>query len=1061
MDVSKSSSGDRVSDSDSDVFGCPTVWRCLSSPYQSLVGAIGDGDTSLVRAELKRLVGCAKAEFGRPPCMSRSTYEKRRAHEAAIGRSEKYAGCSCAAIFCTHELAYRLCLLKAAPDEDSRLIWPGAQTAQEWYRAPMSGDPLLALRKPGRVQEGWRPVVTLGTSCHLVASDDAWVKAGLSATLNSVLRSAEQLTFIQNLKPTDPIEGWRHRRSLMTAEDDLMERLLSPVGSQSIVDLSDVTCEGASDRGPIVYRASDGGAVVHYPKSGAEVAQIGSGYSISPLRVRRFDVYERIANLEAESDVVILYVPPDDMGHFEGLLSASSHQDLIKSNDIVDVSHGPAKDGQPLMPLGRPITEWTWGMSGRPVRLHLQSRPHVEDHNGFTGDSVGARSVSFKVNDMLRLDGQWSSDGDRLSASLCFKQDDATIPIIRILNAWQAGKETYAVSPGRRAHVPKRWLEQFGSALDDLLRLQSLHGESIPLNATGPLIGLAGMLGTSGLVLHDAADEGDEGLAVGSAITLRDYQQDGVQWLRQRFIQKLGGILADDMGLGKTCQALVFIDWIKRSIQDSGPTLVVTPTSVIGNWVEEANRFVPGLRVSQYYGARRAIDQEADVIITTYGVVRSDLAKLNRRPWAAVFLDEAQAIKNPTSKTARACRRLKATSRFALTGTPFENSLSEFWSIADFVAPGAFGTRPRFIRHFRSIEQSPGSDSSHKKIDHLTRCIDPFLLRRLKEGVATELPPKEVRYELCGMTPDQAQMYSALESNFRRKIGYRMAKDGFQKTRFAMFEAMMRLRQAACDPNIIPNYEGYSTGKRQRLRALLEASSPKAHRWLIFSQWTSLLANVRGDLDTLGLSYLYLDGSTRNRLELQTAWNQPDGADVFLISLKAGGTGLNLTAADRVVLLDPWWNPAVEDQAMDRAYRIGQEKPVLVLKMIARGTIEERVVRTQERKRGLFDALINYGVPTAREKATVKALFGGQEIPSPSVDASSPSGPLANSESVLPKSIGELLVFHGSLTNQLVREALGCSSYTATRRLKQWAKEGLLVRRGRRKNTRYLPADEG
>ncbi|MEE2755737.1 MAG: DEAD/DEAH box helicase [Myxococcota bacterium] len=1038
----------------------PICWRCLSAPVASLIEALGERASSLLVGEGNSGSAAALPSVVDHGGSHGSLFHIRRTYEALLDSFETRVPAKSSAQLEQYEILCKLLFLSRIPLEKKAQLWPRSQAAYEWDLAPTSAEASFSFQRKNWHHEEWSRLLAMAPGVELFVRTAVLGNTGGSVLVGAVLRAAERVLDARNQRPAGPHELWRCRQLLMEAEDALMERLLALEIDSGGVDFALVTAESVNCRPFVIYSATDGGLVMQCTAAELPLAGVGSGYAATRGCVRRFNVYERIARSPEGTLDEMLYVSPEERPHFESLLSAEVRRVAYDSTRFVTVEVGNQLAILSSGFSGWPRPEFLCDEQGQPVSVFMQAPSLTWLQPELASSSFGQQSIDIDVADGLRLVGRWRADENGLFMSLSFCKGACAIPLIRILNAWQRGKTTFGLGTSGRMMLPQEWLQQYGNPLDDLLRLQALHGETVPQKAIAPLRGLAALVGVPPEYLRQAPAADITLNFHTNHCTLREYQRMGVGWLQQRFLVGSGGILADDMGLGKTCQALVFMAWLKEAVPINKPMLVVCPTSVIGNWLEEAKRFVPTLTVSQYYGSRRQIDRAADVILTTYGIVRSDISKLCKNAWTCVILDEAQAIKNPTSKTSRACRRLKATARFALTGTPFENSLAEFWSISDFVAPGVFAKRPSFIRQFRSIEQAPGTESSNRKIAHLTRCIDPFLLRRLKEAVAQELPPKEVRYELCQMAPDQSEMYAALEANFRRKIGYRLAKDGFQKTRFAMFEAMMRLRQAACDPNIVPGYDGYQAGKRQCLRRLLTSAPGKNHRWLIFSQWTSLLAYVKLDLEDLGLDYLYLDGSTRDRLALQSAWNQPDGADVFLISLKAGGTGLNLTAADRVVLLDPWWNPAVEDQAMDRAYRIGQDKSVLVFKLIAAGTIEERVVRTQERKRGLFDSLINYGLPMAQEQTTVSALFGGSNLTQTSKGGSRVAASSLQRGPELPKFINELLVFHGVLTNQIVREALGCSAYAATKRLKQWTKDGLLMRKGRRKNTRYIASDD-
>lgn len=441
---------------------------------------------------------------------------------------------------------------------------------------------------------------------------------------------------------------------------------------------------------------------------------------------------------------------------------------------------------------------------------------------------------------------------------------------------------------------------------------------------------------------------------------LRDYQKYGYQWLKTLSYYGLGGILADDMGLGKTIQSIAYI---VSELQDPSageednsarkPVLIVSPASLIYNWEREFKKFAPSIRTVVAAGDRqeRAEMMEdlssADVWITSYPLLRRDIEWYEKQRFRAMFLDEAQAIKNHASLTAHAVRRLQASQRFALTGTPIENSLDELWSIFDVIFPGLFGGRKAF------------SDLPRDKI---ARIIKPFILRRLKSEVLKELPDKIESVQPSELSLEQKQLYLAYLERLQSDIAKDLAQDGFQRSRMKILAGLTRLRQLCCHPALfIEGYEGTS-GKLEQLMEIVEECQGARKRMLIFSQFTSMLDIIRSQLNERELSYFYLDGSTpaQQRIEMCQQFN--DGAkEIFLISLKAGGTGLNLTGADTVVLFDLWWNPAVEQQAADRAHRIGQKNVVQVIKLVAQGTIEEKMLELQQRKKDLIDEVIQSG----------------------------------------------------------------------------------------------------
>jgi superfamily II DNA or RNA helicase len=440
---------------------------------------------------------------------------------------------------------------------------------------------------------------------------------------------------------------------------------------------------------------------------------------------------------------------------------------------------------------------------------------------------------------------------------------------------------------------------------------------------------------------------------------LRDYQRRGVDWLNFLREVQLGGLLADDMGLGKTIQTLCVL----RSGLDGElrrQTLVVSPTSVLRNWKAEIEKFRPGLRASIYHGPTRSLDADVDVILTTYAILRLDIEALSAREWDTAVLDEAQAIKNPTSKVARAAYRLRAKFKVALTGTPVENHLEDLWSQFHYLQPGLLGGRSDFNdRYVRPI--AIGDEAAAKR---LRRRIRPFVLRRLKSEVATELPPRTDVVLRCELSTEERRIYDAVRAATQSEIVERLTQG---TNVMQVLEALLRLRQAACHSALLPGGRGRAaeagdknptSSKIELLLETLDEVLQEGHKALVFSQWTSLLDLVEPALRARSFAFVRLDGSTRDRQGVVDAFQDPGGPPVMLISLKAGGTGLNLTAADNVFLLDPWWNPAVEDQAADRTHRIGQDKPVIVHRLIANDTVEERILTLQERKRKLAQTAV-------------------------------------------------------------------------------------------------------
>ena len=433
------------------------------------------------------------------------------------------------------------------------------------------------------------------------------------------------------------------------------------------------------------------------------------------------------------------------------------------------------------------------------------------------------------------------------------------------------------------------------------------------------------------------ASPGAAAVLAPTGIALRPYQSYGVQWLRERMQVGLGVVLADDMGLGKTLQTLLACD---------GLTLVVVPTSLLANWRAEAQRFCPGRTVHTYHGSARALPalSAGDLLLTSYGVLRVDADALAAVAWDTMVLDEAQTIKTPQSQVASSAFRVgqAARARVALSGTPVENRIDELWSLLHFCNPGLFGSLSDFVSRYSA--QTPAQTP-------LGEAIKPFLLRRTKASVAPDLPEKSEVVLRCTLSDAERTVYDSLAMASRQQAARALGEGG---NVLDALEALLRLRQAACHPALLPGHrDAQDSAKLEALLQSLQPAVGQGHRALVFSQWTQLLDLVEPSLREGGISFLRLDGKSKNRADIVDAFMQNDGPPVLLMSLKAGGVGLNLTAADHVFLLDPWWNPAAEDQAADRAHRIGQTRKVLVHRLIAADTVDEKLLLLQAHKRAL------------------------------------------------------------------------------------------------------------
>jgi SNF2 family DNA or RNA helicase len=465
----------------------------------------------------------------------------------------------------------------------------------------------------------------------------------------------------------------------------------------------------------------------------------------------------------------------------------------------------------------------------------------------------------------------------------------------------------------------------------------------------------------------------------GLCATLRSYQTEGVAFLQRLRESGVGGVLADEMGLGKTLQTIAHIWMEKAEGRLDAPVLVVGPTSLVGNWQREIGKFAPALRVVTLHGPDRhgrwAAAAKADVVVTTYPVVVRDEEKFAELRFSTVVLDEAQTIKNARSHARRALARIECDHRVCLTGTPVENHLGELWSIFDFLAPGLLGDQLAFRRFWRQpIEEQRDAE----RLAALRETVSPYVLRRLKRDVAKELPPKtelQVPVELGGK---QRDLYESIRVAAHADVRKAIQSKGMAASAVTILDALTKLRQVCCDPRLVAMDAARSVSESAKLDAFIAMVGQQlagGHRILVFSQFTSMLALVGEALHARGVSYLTLTGATRDRQKVVDAF-EAGKADVFLISLKAGGTGLNLTSADTVIHYDPWWNPAAQAQATDRAYRIGQRRPVFVHSLYVAGSVEERVLLLQQKKRWLSMSILgDEGPETSLSENDVDALF--------------------------------------------------------------------------------------
>ncbi len=571
-----------------------------------------------------------------------------------------------------------------------------------------------------------------------------------------------------------------------------------------------------------------------------------------------------------------------------------------------------------------------------------------------TGDAARVVSPDLVLKPSIRTE----ANGNALKVAIDFQIEGGqggTVDAASVLRAWNEGLGLVPIEGGGWAPLPMKWLEQNGQRVADLLAARGESG-TIANHAIPQLVELCDALETPrppgfetlAAMLQNFDQIPEAALPEGVTATLRPYQRLGVSWLRFLAQAQLGAVLADDMGLGKTLQTICVL---------GSKSLVVCPTSVLPNWAAELQKFRPNLKVGTYHGPSRALDPAADVTLTTYALLRLDEAALTAKDWDTVVLDEAQMIKNPDSQTARAAFKLKGAFRVALSGTPVENRLEELWSLMHFANPGLL----RGKKEFSDTWAQPIADGRADAAQSLRRKIKPFVLRRLKKDVAPELPPRTDSVMHVVLDDRERSIYDAVYAATRTEIvGLLQAGGSVMKA----LEALLRLRQAACHPALIPGQHAKGSSKVTSLVDALTTAAADGHRALVFSQWTSLLDLIEPELTTAGLKFERLDGSTADRAGVTARFQADDGPPVMLISLKAGGLGLNLTAADHVFMVDPWWNPAVESQAADRAHRIGQQRPVFVHRLVSQGTVEEKILLLQDKKRALFEAALGQGTAT-------------------------------------------------------------------------------------------------
>jgi len=634
---------------------------------------------------------------------------------------------------------------------------------------------------------------------------------------------------------------------------------------------------------------------------------------------------------------------------------------------------GEKKYAQTLVKLGLPLKgfrcavekahAFSWLNENRVNLLNLGfevSQPENRDKKYFVGKAV------------IELEVKENIDWFDIHAKIRFGEYEISFKELRKLILKK--KVEFKLPNGEIAIIPEAWLLKYG----DLFAMSETHGDNEKPVLKKYHLNLLKELEDGNLAkvhisekfrrIEDFEGIKDYPLPEGFLGQLRPYQKAGYNWLRFLNEFHLGGCLADDMGLGKTVQTLALLQAEKEK-GDTGTSLLVMPTSLTYNWEMEAAKFAPKLKILTYTGTQRNKDvsrfSKYDVVITSYGITRLDSELMQKFYFNYIILDESQVIKNPTSNIAKAVMQLRSRYKLTLTGTPLENTTLDLWSQMTFINPGLLGGQTFFKNEYQIPIEKKGDEAKTKKLNSI---IKPFLLRRLKSQVATELPEKVENVHYTTMTPEQEEKYEEAKSFYRHKILDQIDKEGINNTRFMILEGLTKLRQLSNHPRMTdPEYKGES-GKLEDVSHMLENAIGEGHKLLVFSQFVKHLDIVKELLHNKKIPFAYLDGSSNDRKDQVESFNRDPNLKVFLISIKAGGLGLNLTEADYVFILDPWWNPAVEAQAVDRAHRIGQKRRVFTYKFITKNTVEEKILQLQKHKLKLSENLIQ------TEESVIKAL---------------------------------------------------------------------------------------
>jgi len=650
------------------------------------------------------------------------------------------------------------------------------------------------------------------------------------------------------------------------------------------------------------------------------------------------------------------------------------------ADDLLITPELRIKEGPKFSPEGRPIYYYTDPFEEKALGRKLQNELQLSlgQTSRLKGEAAvefclrlqhwkieGKGAQAFEVK--TPLEGIFDFNHERLNLIFKTTTGKSEAQPQAVLQAWRENAHYVKLLDGGWAPLPQQWLNLYGERIEALLRIQDVQGK-LPQHFLPELIEICDdqhqsypdSLRKLKDLLHHHEAIPQAALPLDLRADLRPYQQEGVNWLCFLRQARMGAMLADDMGLGKTLQALCAIQ---------GKTLIICPTSVLMSWQTQIQTFRPELRLCLYSGAERKRDFEADVTLTSYGLVRLEKESFVRESWDTLILDEAQIIKNPESQISQVAHQLQGSFKIALSGTPIENQLEDLWSQFQFINPGLLGSREFFQDHY-ALPILKGDSIIAQK---LQQRIQPFILRRLKKDVLTELPSKTEVTLYSELNEQESEVYQSLLLSTRGEVLKQLERgEGI----FGALELLLRLRQTCCSISLLPDQAPAPSSKVELLMQTLEKSIAFGHRSLIFSQWTSYLDLIEQEIIKRKISFSRLDGTTTNRKARVDDFQSPSGPSVMLISLKAGGTGLTLTAADHVFIMDPWWNPAIENQAADRTHRIGQQNPVWVHRLIAQGTIEEKIHALQKAKAQLSQNILeDTGVAASLTREDILGLL--------------------------------------------------------------------------------------